>query len=316
MKTRTEIKVGLFVLVALAFAALVIILFNKSAGPLTPTYDVKLKADNVAGVYLGSSVLMAGVRVGYVKQIELVTSEGTTLITVRLLKKYPIRTNSRFVIRTSGFLGDQYVAVIQGPNTTSEVFQDNAGPVPLEGSFDLGEATKTAAGLLVRVTDMVGQLSNAVQRVDATLLTPQTLNSLTQMVGNLYGVSDRTLSVIGKVEGLLDTNAPPISMAVSNAQGFTIHLNELASELKQTLATNREELTASMKNIEAATAKLNSAVEDVNNGKGLAGTLIKNEQLAADMSLIVSNLQVLSSNINNKGLWSVMRKPKVAASKK
>jgi ABC-type transporter Mla subunit MlaD len=92
-------------------------------------------------------------------------------------------------------------------------------------------------------------------------------------------------------------------------------LNELAAELRQTLATNRDELTASMKNIEAATAKLNAAVEDVNNGKGLAGTLIKNEQLAADMSLIVSNLQVLSSNINNKGLWSVIRKPKVSAKK-
>ena len=51
-------------------------------------------------------------------------------------------------------------------------------------------------------------------------------------------------------------------------------------------------------------------------GKGLAGSLIKNEQLATDMSLIMSNLQVLSSNINNKGLWSVIRKPKVSAAKK
>jgi hypothetical protein len=52
-------------------------------------------------------------------------------------------------------------------------------------------------------------------------------------------------------------------------------------------------------------------VSDINAGKGLAGKLVKDERMAADLSLIMSNLTVLSSNINNKGLWSVIRKPKV-----
>ena len=70
-------------------------------------------------------------------------------------------------------------------------------------------------------------------------------------------------------------------------------------------------MTASIKNLEHTTEKVDGLVGDISEGRGLAGTLLKNEQLALDMSLVVSNLQVLSSNINSKGLWGVMRKPKV-----
>lgn len=308
-KTRTEIKVGLFVLAGLVLAGILILQFNKSAGPLTPTYHMELQATNVAGVFPGSAVAMAGVKIGSVEKIELVSMDGRTVISVQLLKKYGIRTNSSFVIRQSGFLGDQYIAVLQGTNT-SEVFK-NGDKAPCQPSFDFGEAAKTATGLLVQVSGMVGQLSNAVKRVDTTLLSSQTLTNLTKTVDNLHAVSDKALAAVSKIDQLLDANGPVLSGSLSNAQTFTVHLNELAGDLRATLATNREQLTASISNIEKATAKLDSTMSELNEGKGTVGALLKNDQMAQDLSQIVSNLSVFSSNINNKGLFSVMRKPKV-----
>ena len=308
MKARTEIKVGLFVLIGLVLGAALIIKFNKGAGAFTKTYRIRLQAKDVSGVIPGSFVLMAGVRVGSVERIELDSNSGSVTMIARLLSQYQLREDSQFMIKQSGFLGDQYIAVFQGKTNK---FLAEGSVVQVEEPFDLGEVARSTGGLVKRVDSMVAQLTNAVDRVDKTLLAGETLTNLSKIVDNFHTVSETTLSTLTKVERLIDTNSAGITMSVTNAQAFTVQLNELAMELRQTIATNRTSLTASMKNIESATAKLDSVMTDVSGGKGLAGALIKNDQLATDMSLIVSNLQVLSSNINNKGLWGVIRKPKV-----
>src|SRR5688572_23776972 len=110
-KPRTEWKVGLFVIIGLVLGAALVIQFNKSAGPLTPVYRMRLKAKDVNGVIPGSFVLMAGVRIGSVEDIELNSMDGEVFIIAKLLKRYQIRKDSQFLIRQSGFLGDQYIGV-------------------------------------------------------------------------------------------------------------------------------------------------------------------------------------------------------------
>jgi phospholipid/cholesterol/gamma-HCH transport system substrate-binding protein len=313
MKPRTEIKVGLFVLVGLVLGAALVISFNKGAGPLQKIYRLRMQAKDVSGVIPGSFVLMAGVRIGAVEEIQLDDATGTVFLIAKLSSKHPLREDAQFLIKQSGFIGDQYIGVFQGK---SKDFLTNGATVQIEAPFDLGEVARSTGGLVKRVDTMVGQLSNAVARVDTVLLSSDTLTNIAKIVSNFHTVSEHTLSTLTKLENLMDTNMPAISDSVTNARAFTLKLNDIAVELQHVIATNRESLNASMKNIQNATEKLDNAMGDVNAGKGLAGALIKNEQLATDMSLIMSNLQVLSSNVNNKGLWSVIRKPKVSAAKK
>jgi phospholipid/cholesterol/gamma-HCH transport system substrate-binding protein len=311
-KSRMEWKVGVFVLIGLVLAAALVIQFNKSAGPLTPVYRVRMQAKDVSGVIPGSFVLMAGVRIGSVERIELNSAEGDVTMIAKLLKKYEVRKDAQFIIRQSGFLGDQYIGVFQGKTNT---LLTDGDIVTCEEPFDLGEVARSTGGLVKRVDTMVGQLSNAVARVDTTLLAGETLTNLAQTVANFRGVSERTLTALTKVEQLIDTNTPTLNASLSNVQTFSVELRNVATDLRAVIATNKEQLSASMENIKSATAKLDTAMTDVNAGKGTVGMLLKNEQMAADMSTIVSNLSVLSSNINNKGLWGVIRKPKLPAKK-
>jgi hypothetical protein len=62
--------------------------------------------------------------------------------------------------------------------------------------------------------------------------------------------------------------------------------------------------------------KINGLLADIEAGKGLAGTLLKNDDMARDLSITVSNLSVFSGNLNAKGLWGVFRKPKQEKSDK
>jgi phospholipid/cholesterol/gamma-HCH transport system substrate-binding protein len=311
-KSRMEWKVGLFVLLGLVLAAALVILFNKGSGPLTPVYRVRMQAKDVSGVIPGSSVLMAGVRIGSVERIELNSTEGDVTMIAKLLTKYEIRKDAQFIIRQSGFLGDQYIGVFQGK--AKDLLKDGE-IVKCEEPFDLGEVARSTGGLVKRVDSMVIQLSNAVARVDTTLLAGDTLTNLAQTVSNFRGVSERTLSALKKVEDLIDTNEPALSGSLSNVKHFSVELNNVAADLRSVIATNKQELADSMSNIKNATAKLDATMTDVNAGKGAVGALLKNEQIATDLSMITSNLSVLSSNINNKGLWGVFRKPKLPSKK-
>jgi len=48
---------------------------------------------------------------------------------------------------------------------------------------------------------------------------------------------------------------------------------------------------------------LKSMLNDIQSGKGLAGTMIRNEQLATNVQAIANNLAITSSNLNRLGLW-------------
>ncbi len=101
-------------------------------------------------------------------------------------------------------------------------------------------------------------------------------------------------------------NSPSIALAVSNLVFFSEEINLFARELSTALRTNTTDLTTAMKNIESSTAVLKTLMDDLQAGKGLAGNLLKNEELAAHVSQIAYNLSVTSSNLNRLGLWGIL----------
>jgi hypothetical protein len=61
-----------------------------------------------------------------------------------------------------------------------------------------------------------------------------------------------------------------------------------------------------VKNVESSTATLKKLLDGVQMGKGLAGNLLENEQIAANVSQIISNLSITTSNLNRLGLWGIL----------
>jgi hypothetical protein len=72
------------------------------------------------------------------------------------------------------------------------------------------------------------------------------------------------------------------------------------------LATNSPGINAAVKNIESSTGVLKNLLDDVQAGKGPAGTLLKNEQISASMLEIANNLSITTSNLNRLGLWGIL----------
>jgi phospholipid/cholesterol/gamma-HCH transport system substrate-binding protein len=299
-----EWKVGLFVLVGLVLLGGLALQFSKGTTFFRPTYTIKLRTANVGGLKLRSQVLMAGVQIGTVSDIRLAPGGTNVTIFLRLLSQFEIHRDARFLIEQSGFLGDQYVAILPTHNA-GELFQDG-DIAETEPPFNMQEVARSAAGFIQRVDQTAEKLNDAISDVRRLVLNEQTLTNLSTAVVNMRVVSERALSTVDTLDALVASNSPALANSGSNLVMFSEQMKQFAGALSGVLATNREGINAAVKNIESSTVVLKTVMDELQAGKGLAGNLLKNEQLAATVSQIADNLSVTSSNLNRLGLWGVL----------
>ncbi|MEN4082787.1 outer membrane lipid asymmetry maintenance protein MlaD [Serratia marcescens] len=113
---KSEIWVGAFMLIALC--AIVFICLQvanlKSIGSES-TYRIYATFDNIGGLKPRSPVKIGGVVIGRVAYIELDSKTYTPRVALDIQKKYDqIPDTSSLAIRTSGLLGEQYLALNVG----------------------------------------------------------------------------------------------------------------------------------------------------------------------------------------------------------
>ena len=92
-------------------------------------------------------------------------------------------------------------------------------------------------------------------------------------------------------------------MAVSNLVLFTEGLKTLAANAQGILDTNGPQISLAVSNLQTSTAILTNLLGGAQAGNGLVGGLFKNQGMANDVSIVVSNLAVASDNLNRLGLW-------------
>lgn len=303
-KSRLEWKVGLFVLISLILLAGLLIEFSKGATFFQSTYTIYLKATNVGGLKPKAAVQMSGVQVGTVSDIQLAADGKSVTISLQLFNKYKVHKDARFIIDQAGFLGDQFVA-IQPTKNAEGVFQDH-DKAEAESPFNLQEFTRSATGFIQRIDETVQRLDEALANVTKLALNPETLTNLAMTVSNLRGFSDRALVVADNFNGVLTTNSPVLSQSVSNLVAFSHQLNDFGNGLNGILATNRQSVQVAVSNIESSTETLKLLLADVHAGKGLAGEVLRNDQLATNVGEIAQNLSITTSNLNRLGLWKML----------
>lgn len=301
---RLEVKVGLFVCIGLLLLATLAIWFSKGTSVFRGTYTLHMVAPNVGGLKLRASVLLAGVVVGGVSDIQLAPDGKSVTILLKIYDGVKIYKDANFIIETAGFLGDQYIAIVPTANR-GEPLQDG-DEVKCEAPFDLQAVARSAAGFIQRTDETVKKIEDTVTKVQATVLNDQTLTNLSATIDNLRSASDRVDGAVSNLEALVVTNSGQVNLAVSNVVFFSQQLNDLADNAQGILATNGVIISGAVTNLKDTTETLKQIADDMHEGKGLAGTILENEQLAANVQTTVNNLAIASSNLNRLGLWHIL----------
>jgi phospholipid/cholesterol/gamma-HCH transport system substrate-binding protein len=304
MKSRLELKVGLFVLIGLVLLAALMLQFSKGTSWLRPTYMIRLQSTDVAGLKLRAAVLMSGVQVGSVSDIQLAEDGRSVTIWLKIYNRYKIHKDARFLIEQSGFLGDQYIS-IQPTENKGEVFQDQ-DVAKAEPPFSISEMARAAGGLAGTIDEAVRNLNQGIADLRRLLLNEQTLTNLSATALNARRLSERGVVTVDNVNGLIDANKEAIGLSLSNLVLFSENINRTADDLNDAVATNGVQLSAAMDNLQITSAKLKGLIEEVEAGRGLAGTLVKDQKIANDLSQITGNLSITTSNLNRLGLWGIL----------
>jgi len=295
------------VVLGLVLVGALLLSFSKGMSLFSSTYELNLKANSVGGLKTGANVLLSGVVAGNVVGAEVSPEGRGVIIRAKIHERYQLYDDARFVIEQIGFLGDQFVAIYPQKNGGS-ILKDG-DTVMCEEPLNIQEVVRTASGLMQQASQTVKLFNEAVARVDRTVLSEHSLSNVTATLANFRTVSEHAVTMVENIEKLVQTNSPPISISVSNLVRFSEDLEMLASEMTQAVITNRVELTKAVKNLEATTQVLQRLAHQVEAGKGLAGSLIMDDQLKINVSNTVVNLAILSSNLNKYGLLYKPRQP-------
>jgi phospholipid/cholesterol/gamma-HCH transport system substrate-binding protein len=305
MKTKTEWKVGLFIAISLAIAVGLVLNFAKGISPLTKTYSLNLVTKNVDGIVKNAVVMMAGVPIGKVTQINLNTDKSEVSMKVKIEETYRIRKGSKFQIETSGFLGDKYIGIIPTSNNQSPELQD-ADTVQCEESFDIMRVARSTSGVVNQLNSATSQITNIINRIDRKLLDEQTLTDLSSGLRNLRDISESASKTIANVDNLITTNSAPIQTGIGNVVEFSEELKIAGGELRSLIKANRIILNESMKNIKNTTESLSKLIGAAERGEGLAGKLFADKELAENIVTLSSNLNEVSVKLNRRGIWGVL----------
>jgi phospholipid/cholesterol/gamma-HCH transport system substrate-binding protein len=315
-ESRIVLKVGFFVAAGLALLALLVLSFSRGSTLFDRTYHLRILLPSAAGLKPTADVMMSGVPIGKATDLQLLPDGRSVAVDVVILAKYKIRTNALVQIDAMGFLGDQYLAVTPSTNMEAGYWRNDA-VVQGESPFNMQEAVQSVAGLLNQAKKTVTDLDLAINNINRTVLSDQSLSNLSLTLSNLESMTTLARALAQGAEELIHSNAPVVDATMTNLLSFSGKLNLIADDVDGLVATNRPAINEAIQNLRDTAASFKQVAADLEAGKGLAGGLLKDEAMKAEAASLITNANAMTAafatfgnHLNERGLWRMLWKPK------
>ena len=270
-----EFKVGLMTLLGLVVLMVSILFINNfrfggSGQVYTVTFHFlgDLKKDAPVK-YAG------GIDVGQVKDIR--PSDGTAAVDLLITNpQIRLRQDSQVSLYSTGLLGTRYVQI----------------------GADLGKGPEIKAGEVMVGKDAnnldltFSELGDVMESFEQLLGDPKAKANFLRSFDNMNKTTDQLLALTiasrAKVERMIDDlskSSGDVTKIVASAQKVSKSLEDLTSSL------NKKDIDASVKNMTNTMKVMNQLATDVQNGKGVAGVLLKDEQAGEDLKSLIEELK-------------------------
>jgi phospholipid/cholesterol/gamma-HCH transport system substrate-binding protein len=320
-ESRFASRVGVFVGIGLVLIALLVLNFSKGVTLFHGTYNLRLIMPTVAGLKPSADVMLAGVPIGKVTDTVLQDGGRSVNIKINLLSSYKIRKDAVFSIDSLGFLGDQYIEVSppspEVAATNNPGFLQDGDTVKGQTPFNMLAAVQSTSDLLDEARKAMKDIDQAVTNVNNTVLSDATLKSFGSAITNLSEVTRIGIQTVQSADDLIQSNSPVITSVVTNLLAVSEKVNLIADQLDAVVTTNSPDIHESVKNLRDTTKSFKQIASNLEAGQGLAGSLLKDQEMQAEAAALVSNANAVAaefstfgSNLNQKGVWRMLWKPK------
>lgn len=306
----TEWKVGLFVVIGLAVITIMAIKFGKVGSGLKKFYSLTVEFHNASGLLKGNDVYLAGDRVGFAEEApSLIEGKFAVSVPLRIREGVRIPKSSKFLIGTSGLMGDAYVSIEVPPDANfEEIFKD--GDFILGSRVKgLGDLTSDAASALEELKKRLQDLKEPIRAVNEEILSDTNVKNLEESFANVRDLTARLKNTASNLDEVVikaksaaeNLNEAMVAAknAMSKADGVVKKVDDAAGLLKPALT----DFSAAAKSATKAVESARSLLAKANSGQGALGLLLSDRETSA-------NLKALIRNLKERGILWYKDKPK------
>ena len=280
MKTRDEVLVGLLVTVAIVVTVLGSLWLAR--GGLSKGYPLYAKFPWGAGLKQGQPVLLVGVNVGYVDQVDL-HQDGILVTTLRIAKNYKVPITSKATVIPNGIFGDQAVALTPSRPDPRSFKQGDTIPI--------GPSTPGIAQL----TSKADSIASSVNAVTSALQHEMVAAGGIRDMRNAIGATNR---LVTEFAAIAEEQSRQLSATMTSLRRATgaIDPAKVDSTVKnlRTASANMAEMSAQLKE---TSGKLDVIIAKVDSGNGSAAKLLNDPGAYNDVRMLLQRMDSLVADI-------------------
>jgi phospholipid/cholesterol/gamma-HCH transport system substrate-binding protein len=311
-KRKTELWVGVFVFIGLALLGGLTVQFGRFGDRLRGKYQLVVVFDDASGLIKGSEIRMGGARIGKVAEHPELNANVKVQVVMNIDEPIRVPENSMIQIASATLLGDKMIVITppEGGNTTGRFIQPGAvlrggGPSGLDAiqnnaeavSRDvrrlLEEAESTFLKLDSAVDDVrivAGRLSETLEKINGSVLSEANLKRVDGTLANLEtATGEWAKASVGLEPTIADAREAiqAVEKAATSADGTFVRAGDRIDELKPAL----REVPKAVASISRAADKAGQALDRVESGEGLLGTLAYDREVSDDARAFIRNLK-------------------------
>lgn len=293
-----NIRLGLFVLAGLFLLILSLYYLGKNRNLFGSTFVLKAEFKNVNGLRAGNNVRFAGIEVGTVKKVKIITD---TLVEVTMMintsvKKFILK-NAEVVIGTDGLMGNKLMNILPVNRTADPV--DEGDILRSKKVTDTDEMIKTLSVSNDNIAFISTELRETVQRINNskglwTLMNDSTLTSnLRNSLNNIRQTTVKANAFVDQMNELVENiqkgNGSVGALLTDTA--FSHNLNQAVFKIQE-VGVNANLLSE----------KLNKLVDTISSDlKSKDGTfylLMKDSVFARHIDTSIQNIEKATYKLN------------------
>jgi phospholipid/cholesterol/gamma-HCH transport system substrate-binding protein len=280
MKKRDDVLVGLVMAVAIVIAILGSLWLAR--GGLSKGYPLYAKFPWSAGLKQGQPVLLGGVNVGYVDEVDL-RPDGTVLTTFRVGKEYHVPKGTTATVVANGIFGDMAIALTpKGPNPVSIPPGDTV-PVGPSGP-GIAQLTSKADSVATSVNAITTALQKELVTSGGVADLRKSLATSNVLLLNMNRLVSQFASIAAEQNRQLTLTQASLRRAASGID---------SAKIDSTLAnfrTTSANMTALTEDFKLTAAKLDSVVAKANSGTGSVGLALNDPGAYNDVRQLIQHM--------------------------
>ncbi|HEV2600969.1 MAG TPA: MlaD family protein [Candidatus Babeliales bacterium] len=262
---------------------------------------------DVAGLTRKAEVKVAGVKVGWVDTITLVNDHNMTVhAQVKVLNEYSLHSDAYAVVRQDGLLGPKYLEIITGDPTLPIIPNEGVLQEPSIEPASIDELLLSLKKIASNVESITDSFQAAIGGVQGEEQLKSIFNNLHETTNNLTSFSNSLERSFARNEDHLDsllqigTQVRRVADRLDDhvLPSFQDSVEKIATVVDRDFDRVATQLTSTAQALEDVSiqardgfSSITSIADKIDNGTGLIGKLINEDETYRDMKVAVQGLK-------------------------